>query len=247
MPGFVAILSAELHFPEAGSLKGKRKHVLSAKAQLQNRFGASVAEVDHHDLWQRCALLAAFSAREAAAAEDLAERAEQWLAGQDWVLSRSEVLLVSPEEGVSVGSTELSMSGGAGSPAPGAGMSERMRRVNESVRDDRGRSARRAQGSRGSGSSPSPVSPSRPTSTTAGCSCRCSAARRSARPRMAALESARGFVQGRLARELSMKRTPQLTFEYDPSVEYGVRMTKLIDELVPDPPPDDAPDDSSAD
>jgi len=46
VPGFVAILSAELHFPEAGSLKGKRKHVLSAKAQLQNRFGASVAEVD---------------------------------------------------------------------------------------------------------------------------------------------------------------------------------------------------------
>ena len=56
VPGFVAILSAELHFPEAGSLKGKRKHVLSAKAQLQNRFGASVAEVDHHELWQRCAL-----------------------------------------------------------------------------------------------------------------------------------------------------------------------------------------------
>ena len=64
---------------------------------------------------------------------------------------------------------------------------------------------------------------------------------------MAALDSATGFVQGRLARELTMKRTPQLTFEYDPSVEYGVRMTKLIDELVPDPPPDDAPDDSSAD
>ena len=64
---------------------------------------------------------------------------------------------------------------------------------------------------------------------------------------MAALDSASGFVQGRLARELSMKRTPQLTFEYDPSVEYGVRMTKLIDELVPDPPPDDATDDSSAD
>ena len=41
-----------------------------------------------------------------------------------------------------------------------------------------------------------------------------------------------------------MKRTPQLTFEYDPSVEHGVRMTKLIDELVPDTPSDDAPDDS---
>ena len=51
--GYVGILSVELHFPEAGSLKGKRKFVKSAKAQLQNRFGASVAEVDHHELWQR--------------------------------------------------------------------------------------------------------------------------------------------------------------------------------------------------
>ena len=38
--GYVGILSVELHFPEAGSLKGKRKYVKSAKAQLQNRFGA---------------------------------------------------------------------------------------------------------------------------------------------------------------------------------------------------------------
>jgi hypothetical protein len=98
VPGYVAILSAELHFPEAGSLKGKRKHVLSAKAQLANRFGASVAEVDHHDLWQRCALTAAFAAREAREADELAGRAEQWLAGQDWVLVRSEVVLVSPED-----------------------------------------------------------------------------------------------------------------------------------------------------
>jgi len=98
MPGYVAILSVELHFPEAGSLKGKRKHVLSAKAQLQNRFGASVAEVDHHDLWQRCGLTAAFVARQAREAEELAARAEQWLSGQDWVLTRSELTLVSPDD-----------------------------------------------------------------------------------------------------------------------------------------------------
>src|ERR671934_68464 len=48
------------------------------------------------------------------------------------------------------------------------------------------------------------------------------------------LEAAHGLLQGRLARELRMKRTPQLTFEYDPSVERGVRMTQLIDELAPD-------------
>ena len=98
MPGYVAILAVELHFPEAGSLKGKRKHVLSAKAQLQNRFGASVAEVDHHELWQRCALTAAFAAREAREAQDLAARAERWLSAQEWELVRSELLVVSPDD-----------------------------------------------------------------------------------------------------------------------------------------------------
>ena len=50
------------------------------------------------------------------------------------------------------------------------------------------------------------------------------------------LQAAHGILQGRIARELRMKRTPQLTFEYDPSVERGVRMTQLIDELAPDDP-----------
>jgi ribosome-binding factor A len=48
------------------------------------------------------------------------------------------------------------------------------------------------------------------------------------------LEAAHGVLQARIARELRMKRTPQLAFEYDPSVERGVRMTQLIDELAPD-------------
>ena len=51
---------------------------------------------------------------------------------------------------------------------------------------------------------------------------------------LAGLEAAHGVLQARLGRELKMKRTPQLAFEYDPSVERGVRMTKLIDELAPD-------------
>jgi uncharacterized protein len=96
--GYVAILAVELHFPEAGSLKGKRSHVRSAKAQLQNRFGAAVAEVDHHDLWQRCALTAAFVAREEREARSLAGRAEQWLAGQEWVLVAAALMLVAPDD-----------------------------------------------------------------------------------------------------------------------------------------------------
>src|SRR5215468_10583744 len=48
------------------------------------------------------------------------------------------------------------------------------------------------------------------------------------------LTAAHGVLQARLARELRMKRTPQLAFEYDRTVEEGVRMSKLIDELSPD-------------
>ena len=51
---------------------------------------------------------------------------------------------------------------------------------------------------------------------------------------LAGLTAAHGVLQARVARELRMKRTPQLTFEYDPSVERGVRMTQLIDELAGD-------------
>jgi uncharacterized protein YlxP (DUF503 family) len=84
--GYVGILSVELHFPESGSLKGKRKHVKSAKAQLQNRFGASVAEVDHHELWQRARLTLSCVARDYREAERLLDEAERYLGGQEFEL-----------------------------------------------------------------------------------------------------------------------------------------------------------------
>jgi ribosome-binding factor A len=53
------------------------------------------------------------------------------------------------------------------------------------------------------------------------------------------LDSSRGLLQARLNRELHLKRTPQLTFEYDPTVERGVKLTQLIDELTSDARDDD--------
>ena len=88
--GYVGILSVELHFPEAGSLKGKRKFVKSAKAQLQNRFGASVAEVDHHELWQRSRLTLACVARGHRELEQLLDGAERYLNGQEFELVHAE-------------------------------------------------------------------------------------------------------------------------------------------------------------
>jgi len=95
--GYVGILAVELHFPEAGSLKGKRKFVRSAKAQLANRFGASVAEVAHHDLWQRAGLTVACVAREAREAERLLDEAERYLNGQEYELVRTARELVAVE------------------------------------------------------------------------------------------------------------------------------------------------------
>jgi hypothetical protein len=96
--GYVGILSVELHFPESGSLKGKRKHVKSAKAQLQNRFGASVAEVAHHELWQRAGLTVACVAREYGEAERLLADAERYLGTQEWDLVRAEREVVTIDE-----------------------------------------------------------------------------------------------------------------------------------------------------
>jgi ribosome-binding factor A len=51
---------------------------------------------------------------------------------------------------------------------------------------------------------------------------------------LAGLAAAHGVLQARIASELRLKRTPQLTFEYDPTVDRGLRVSQLIDELVPD-------------
>jgi ribosome-binding factor A len=58
---------------------------------------------------------------------------------------------------------------------------------------------------------------------------------------LAGLQSAHGVLQSQLARELGTRRTPVLTFEYDPAIERGIRLTKMIDELAP-PETDGEPD-----
>ena len=59
---------------------------------------------------------------------------------------------------------------------------------------------------------------------------------RKRRETLAGLASAHGVLQARINRELNLRRTPTLTFSYDESVEQGVRMTQLIDELAAELP-----------
>jgi hypothetical protein len=57
--GHVGILTVDLHLPDGSSLKTKRKELHRVKAALTRRFACAVAEVDHHDLWQRTAIAVA--------------------------------------------------------------------------------------------------------------------------------------------------------------------------------------------
>ena len=79
MSAYVALLLIHLHFPDAGSLKAKRKVVSSVKAQLHGRMGVSVAEVDHQDLWQRATLAAALTGGSASLLEASVDRVERFL------------------------------------------------------------------------------------------------------------------------------------------------------------------------
>jgi uncharacterized protein YlxP (DUF503 family) len=77
--GFVAVLVIDLHFPDAGSLKGKRKELSSVKAQLRQRLGVAVAETGHQDLWQRSTLTAALVSETLPVLQAAVERVERWL------------------------------------------------------------------------------------------------------------------------------------------------------------------------
>ncbi len=77
--GFVAVLVIDLHFPDAGSLKGKRRELSSVKAQLHGRLGTTVAETGHHDLWQRSTLTAALTGGSLAALFSATDNVERWL------------------------------------------------------------------------------------------------------------------------------------------------------------------------
>jgi hypothetical protein len=96
--GYIGIYSFELFFPESHSLKEKRMHVRSVKAQLQNRVACSIAEVDHHEVWQRTRLTLACVAREAREVERLVDEAERWLDGQGFELLAREREMVSLDD-----------------------------------------------------------------------------------------------------------------------------------------------------
>ena len=59
---------------------------------------------------------------------------------------------------------------------------------------------------------------------------------------IAGLKSAEGYVRRELARRINLRNTPQITFILDQSIEYGVKMSKMIDDVTKDIPERDDED-----
>ena len=96
--GFVAVLVIDLHFPDAGSLKAKRKQLSSIKAQLHGRLGAAVSETDHQDLWQRATLTASLTGGSLHTLSAATDELERWVLARCPDGARVERLLVSVED-----------------------------------------------------------------------------------------------------------------------------------------------------
>ena len=76
---YVALLLIHLHFPDAGSLKAKRKELASVKAQLHTRMGVAVSEVGGQDTWQRSEVAGALTSGSLAQLQRATDRVEEWL------------------------------------------------------------------------------------------------------------------------------------------------------------------------
>jgi len=84
----VLTLTADLHLPQARSLKMKRTVVKGIVEGARRRFGVAAAEVDHQDQWQRAELGFAAVASTAHHATDLIDEVERFV----WSHPEVEVL-----------------------------------------------------------------------------------------------------------------------------------------------------------
>ncbi len=95
---YVCLIEIHLHFPSNGSLKGKRKEILSLRAALHRRFGAAVSETDHQELWQRATLSAALVGGKASVLEEAADKLVRYVDAQFPDGVRTERGFVSSDE-----------------------------------------------------------------------------------------------------------------------------------------------------
>lgn len=75
----VAIGTFEMHFPEVHSLKEKRQIVRSLIDRVKAKFNASIAEVEHNDLWQRGIIGVSMVANDRVLLQQMAQKIEDIL------------------------------------------------------------------------------------------------------------------------------------------------------------------------
>jgi uncharacterized protein YlxP (DUF503 family) len=71
----VALGTVELHLPDVDSLKGKRHVLKGLKEKVRHRYDVAVAEVDHHDIWQRATLAVACVSHDSRHANEVVSKA----------------------------------------------------------------------------------------------------------------------------------------------------------------------------
>jgi uncharacterized protein YlxP (DUF503 family) len=76
----VAMTRFDLRIPGSSSLKAKRHVVKGLTAGIRQRFNVSVAEVDHHELWQRSAIAVAAVTQQAYHARKVMHEVERYVA-----------------------------------------------------------------------------------------------------------------------------------------------------------------------
>jgi uncharacterized protein YlxP (DUF503 family) len=78
----VALGTVDVHLPDVDSLKGKRQILKSLKDKVRSRFEVAVAEVDHHDVWQRATLAVACVSHDARHANAVVSKAMDFIEAQ---------------------------------------------------------------------------------------------------------------------------------------------------------------------
>ena len=92
----VGVYLAELHFPEARTLKDKRAPLASLRDVLQSRFRASFSEVGLQDAWQRARVLVVIAASSLQQTRERLDEIERYLYGRDFEVSRMLLKVTEP-------------------------------------------------------------------------------------------------------------------------------------------------------
>jgi uncharacterized protein YlxP (DUF503 family) len=75
----VAVGTIEVHLPDVDSLKGKRHILKGLKERVRTRFEVAVAEIDHHDIWQRATLAVACVSHDSRHANEVVSKALRFI------------------------------------------------------------------------------------------------------------------------------------------------------------------------